>query len=158
MEFMKSMEILITCNAMKNVQLDFFRAQKYPCPLFSKGTIPIPLCPLCFKPARPHTLFFDEQYNEEFYKKDTVLKKIEDMDCLIVVGTMLETNLASRIVGEAISHENCLVIEINPEPVIEYGNVHQLIGESEKIIPNLWKMVKLKFYEYKELQKQNYKN
>lgn len=79
------------------------------------------------------------------------MKKIENMDCLIVVGTMLETNLASRIVGEAISSE-ILIIEINPQPVIECGRVFQLIGESEKIVPDLWKLARVKFFEYHEKQ------
>jgi NAD-dependent deacetylase len=43
---------------------------------------------------RPHVLFFDEAYNEEFYYKETVLKLSQESDILFVVGTMLETNLA----------------------------------------------------------------
>lgn len=119
---------------------------------FNKGELPLPKCPLCQGLARPHTLFFDESFNEDFYKRDTVLKKLEDMDCLVVIGTMLETNLASKIVGEAISKE-CLIIEINPTPIIECGNVLQLIGESEKIIPNVWKMARMKFFEYYDNEK-----
>ena len=116
---------------------------------YERGKTPLPKCPLCKGLARPHTLFFDESYNEEYYKKDTAMISIENMDCLIVIGTRLETNLASRIVGEAIS-KDCQIIEINPEPVIECGNVLQLIGESEKIIPGLWKMTRVKFFEYHE--------
>lgn len=29
----------------------------------------IPKCPRCGKQARPHILFFDESYNEEYYRK-----------------------------------------------------------------------------------------
>lgn len=129
-----------------------FPSPEVPLSSLSRGQIPLPKCPLCQGLARPHTLFFDESYNEEFYRKDTVLKSLEDMDCLIVVGTRLETNLASRIVGEAIAKE-CQIVEINPEPVIECGSVMQLIGESEKIIPNLWKMTRVKFFEFHDAER-----
>jgi len=135
------------CDASCTIKL--FPSPEVPLSSYEKGQISVPKCPICKGLARPHTLFFDESYNEEFYKKDTAMKKIENMDCLIVIGTRLETNLASRIVGEAIS-KDCQIIEINPEPVIECGNVLQLIGESEKIIPNLWKMTKMKFFEFHE--------
>lgn len=39
------------------------------------------------------------------------------MDCIIVIGTTLETNLSSTIVSHAVKEEK-LIIEINPEPVI----------------------------------------
>ena len=58
------------------------------------------------------------------------------MDCLIVIGTALETNLASRIVEQAVSRK-LLVIEVNPEPCISYGNVRHLVGFAEKFIPDL---------------------
>ena len=133
-----------------------FPSPEVPFSSLEKGQIPVPICPLCKGPARPHTLFFDENYEEIFYKKDVVLKKLEEMDCLIVIGTMLETNLASRIVGDAIAND-CLIVEINPKPVIECGDVLQLIGESEKIIPNVWKMTRLKFFEFQEKEKRKRK-
>lgn len=123
-------------------------------PDLSKNNLPI--CPKCNGPARPHTLFFDESYNEEFYKSETVHKEIEDLDCLVVIGTKLETNLASSIVGHAIGI-NANIIEINPEPIIEVGDVYQLVGESEKIIPQLWKDIKIKYYEYQLENEKNYK-
>lgn len=129
-----------------------FPSPEVPLSSLSRGQIAVPRCPRCKGLARPHTLFFDESYNEEFYRKDSAMAALEDMDCLIVIGTRLETNLASRIVGEAIS-KDCLIVEINPEPVIECGNVLQLIGESEKVIPNLWKMTRVKFFEFHESEK-----
>ena len=135
------------CDAQCNTKL--YPSPEVPLNSWEKGQFPLPKCPVCKGLARPHTLFFDESYDETYYKKDSVMKKIEEMDCLVVVGTMLETNLASRIVGEAISNE-CLIIEVNPQPVIECGNVLQLIGESEKIIPDVWKMTRVKFFEFQE--------
>ena len=57
------------------------------------------------------------------------------MECLIVIGTALETNLAATIVAQAITNKK-LIIEINIDPVIKYGKVRYLLGQAEQIIPN----------------------
>lgn len=44
-----------------------------------------------------------------------------EFDVLFSIGTMLETNLARRLVGKAKE-----VVEINPEPVLEYGKVYTM--------------------------------
>ena len=54
-----------------------------------------PLCNNCGKKARPHVLYFDESYNEEYYKINTIKDVIKDMDALIVIGTTLETGFAT---------------------------------------------------------------
>lgn len=83
----------------------------------------LPKCPKCNGLARPHTLFFDESYNEEYYFVNTIKESVENsMDCIVVIGTTLETNLSSTIVSHAI-HAEKLIIEINPEPVIKCGIV-----------------------------------
>ncbi len=69
------------------------------------------------------------------------------MDCLIVIGTALETNLASKIVGQAIEN-NALIIEINTEPCIQYGQVKQLIGKAEDILPEFCEQIKTKLSSY----------
>jgi NAD-dependent deacetylase len=60
------------------------------------------VCGKCGTPTRPHVLFFDEMYTEEHYRRDSVLEDLKDCEILIVVGTMLETNLASHIVEKFI--------------------------------------------------------
>jgi NAD-dependent deacetylase len=91
--------------------------------------------------TRPNVLFFDETYDENHYKSDTVLNRIAVMDCLIVIGTTLETNLASKIVEIAVGND-ILIVEVNPEPCIQVGNVKQLVGKAEEIVPELIKEVK----------------
>lgn len=54
----------------------------------------VPLCKECGKPMKPHSMFFDEEYSEHFYRKDTVKAFYETADCLIVTGTALATNFA----------------------------------------------------------------
>jgi len=75
-------------------------------------------------------------YKEEYYRGQSVLDEIETMDCLVVIGTALETNLAAGIVARAIQ-KNKLVVEVNLQPCIEYGNVRHLIGKAEEFIPFL---------------------
>lgn len=56
------------------------------------------------------------------------------MDCLIVIGTALETNFAIRMVDAAI-RENKLLIEINPYPIIVAGNTKTVKTGSEEALP-----------------------
>ena len=70
---------------------------------------------------KPHCLFFDEVYNEDHYRRDTVMKFVEQSDCLLVVGTTLATKLAKNIVVAFINKE-LPVIEINLESSIHRGN------------------------------------
>ena len=72
------------------------------------------------------------------------MEEIQTMDCLIVVGTALETNLAANIVAQAITNKK-LIVEINIDPVIKYGNVKYLIGQAEQIIPNFCELTLAKF-------------
>lgn len=87
-------------------------------------TVPIPLhvhSGVVYMPnsntllARPHVLWFDEQYNEAFYKYNSTLRFVEsEMDCLIIIGTTLETFLPSRIADIALSR-NVPIVNINTE-------------------------------------------
>lgn len=43
---------------------------------------------------KPHCMFFDEKYSEDYYRSDTVRDFFEEADVLIVAGTALATNLA----------------------------------------------------------------
>ena len=89
--------------------MNYFRCQEQCEPFLFDAPLDIsqerfvhPVCPKCEKEARPHILFFDECYDEKFYRKNTVVKKMFKCDLLFVVGTMLETNLSEKIVEEVI--------------------------------------------------------
>ena len=58
----------------------------------------IPKCRECGAVMKPHSMFFDENYSERYYRRDTVMEFVDSSDCLIVVGTALATNLACQIV------------------------------------------------------------
>ena len=70
---------------------------------------------------KPHCMFFDEVYTEHYYRVDTVRNYVEDSDCLIIVGTALVTNLATRIVNE-FKRKGLPMIEFNLESAINTGN------------------------------------
>lgn len=72
---------------------------------------------------KPHSMFFDESYSEHYYRKETVDAFREHMDCLIVVGTALQTSFALRICAEHVDKELPL-IEVNMEPAVTVGNTY----------------------------------
>ena len=80
----------------------------------------VPKCSQCGQAMKPHCMFFDEYYNEHFWRQDTVNSFLEQTDCLIVVGTALATNFAETIVVECLEKE-IPVIEINLETSIDCG-------------------------------------
>lgn len=118
-----------------NQSLDF-RLFPYP-KTFTDTTLPL----INTMKSRPHTLLFDEAYDDTYYRSESVKQFNSECDCLIVVGTALETNLASQLVGKAINNK-ALVVEINPNPCIQADGVYQLKGRSEEFLPNLFKLAK----------------
>lgn len=70
-------------------------------------------CPKCSARSRPHVLWFDESYNEHFFKFDSSLAAASDCRLLIVVGTSGSTNLPNQVVGLALA-SGAKVIDINP--------------------------------------------
>lgn len=49
----------------------------------------VPKCEECGAPMKPHVMFFDESYNEHYYRRETIDSFVQESDCLIVVGTAL---------------------------------------------------------------------
>ena len=65
-------------------------------------------------------------------------------DCVILIGTQMTSNFCTNVLMRTIEN-NTLIIEINPEPVLEVGNVMKLIGDSEELVPILCSELKNKF-------------
>jgi NAD-dependent SIR2 family protein deacetylase len=82
----------------------------------------VPKCPVCQFPMKPHAMFFDETYNEHYYRHETT-KKIEfnETDCLIVIGTALATSGARTFVFNTLRKNDIPVIEFNLEPQCDVG-------------------------------------
>jgi NAD-dependent deacetylase len=75
---------------------------------------PLLRCPRCDGWARPHVLWFDECYDEAWYRFESSLNAAVDADVLIVVGTSGATNLPMQVGGIA-AQRGAVIIDINPQ-------------------------------------------
>jgi len=71
-------------------------------------------CPVCKDLARPHVLWFDEVYNERFYRFRSSLDVAARTGLLIVAGTSGATNLPNQVVW-TVKQSGGLIIDINIE-------------------------------------------
>ena len=72
------------------------------------------MCPDCGSRTRPHVLWFDEMYNEHFYRYHSALNVAGETELLIVVGTSGATNLPNQVVWE-VKNRDGIIIDINIE-------------------------------------------
>ena len=71
-------------------------------------------CGLCGGWLRPHVLWFDEYYDEPYYRMESTLRAAEEADLLLVVGTTGTTNLPMQVGRIAFARGSALV-DVNPE-------------------------------------------
>jgi len=69
-------------------------------------------CPKCEEELRPHVLWFDEYYDEKFFKKDTVLRISKQTGILFVLGTSGETTLP-QVIAQNVLARSGTVVEVN---------------------------------------------
>lgn len=100
----------------------------------------MPKCQECGKNMKPHSMFFDESYNEHYYRKTTVDAFHEKCDVLIVVGTALQTTYANNMVVLALDRE-VPVIEVNMEPCVLVGHTFHVIGKAEEMLPRIFEPI-----------------
>lgn len=104
-------------------------------------------CPNCDDILRPHVLWFDEFYNEKFYKLNTVQRIAKETGLLFIIGTSGATTLPKRILELALSNSS-VVIDINPksnlltEKIIKCKNGFWIEGKSGNILPKLVNEIK----------------
>jgi len=72
------------------------------------------VCPYCGSRTRPHVLWFDEMYNEHYYRYHSALKVAGETGLLLVVGTSGATSLPNQVVWE-VKNRNGIIIDINIE-------------------------------------------
>ncbi|HYD42370.1 MAG TPA: Sir2 family NAD-dependent protein deacetylase [Anaeromyxobacter sp.] len=72
-------------------------------------------CQRCGDWLRPHVLWFDECYDEPYYRMESALRAAEQADLLLVVGTSGATNLPAQI-GRIAFHNGAALVDVNPEP------------------------------------------
>jgi NAD-dependent deacetylase len=71
-------------------------------------------CPKCNEELRPHVLWFDEYYDEKYFKKDSVLRIAKNTGILFVIGTSGATTLPQMIVRSVLSRGG-MIVEVNIE-------------------------------------------
>ena len=84
-------------------------------------------------------MFFDETYSEQWYRSETVRTYLDKTDCLLVVGTALQTSLARMIVNSCLNRAEIPVIEVNIESSIPKGYRVLVEEKSEKALPEMFK-------------------
>ncbi|MEJ2656080.1 MAG: Sir2 family NAD-dependent protein deacetylase [Desulfobacterales bacterium] len=72
------------------------------------------VCPDCGNRTRPHVLWFDEMYNEHYYRYQSTLTVAGKTDLLLVVGTSGATSLPNQVVWE-VKHRSGIIMDINIE-------------------------------------------
>ncbi len=72
-------------------------------------------CPLCGHWLRPHVLWFDETYNEHYYRAASALEVARRTSLLMVVGTSGATNLPLQVAAQVYAASGT-IIDINLEP------------------------------------------
>ena len=104
-------------------------------------------CKKCGSWLRPHTLWFDESYNEKYYYFDTAYDIADNTDILFVVGTSGSTMLPINIV-ETVKILAKHIVIINPENdtyfhyVLKGYKALSTVEESSTIaLPNLKAMI-----------------
>lgn len=78
----------------------------------SERDIELLKCPECGEDLRPHVLWFDEYYNEKFYRKDSVLRIAKETGILFILGTSGETTLP-QVITKNVLAKNGMVVEVN---------------------------------------------
>ncbi len=71
-------------------------------------------CPKCGEDLRPHVLWFDEYYDEKYFKRDSVLRISKSTGILFVIGTSGATTLPQMVARNVLSRGG-MIIEVNIE-------------------------------------------
>ena len=86
---------------------------------------------------KPNVMYFDECYSEHYYRTETINNWFENIDCAIIIGTALETNMAYKLTAQSLNREDVPIIEVNMESAINRGLNLQVLGKAEETLPAL---------------------
>jgi NAD-dependent deacetylase len=100
------------------------------------------LCPRCGGRARPHILWFDETYDEQFYSWESALLAAWHTSILVVVGTSGATSLPYRMAQIAAEKQYAfIVINRDPSPFTEMAEASPrglvLLGSAGEYVPRV---------------------
>lgn len=100
------------------------------------------VCPRCGSPLRPHVLWFDESYNEAYYRFESSLAAAARTDLLLIIGTSGATNLPNQVAWK-VYQKGGTILDINLErnPFSELAENSPgggfLPGASASLLPEL---------------------
>jgi NAD-dependent deacetylase len=100
-------------------------------------------CPGCGGLTRPHVLWFDEFYDEHFYRANSAIQWAAQSDLLLVIGTAGATTLPMQIGTIVSQNQDAILIDVNPNPnpFQELARAHPkgvvLPGPSGDILPKV---------------------
>lgn len=81
----------------------------------SSGEAELLRCPRCGGLLRSHVLWFDEVYDEPFYRLTTTLAAARETDLLIVAGTSGTTNLPNKVAWEVSRRYKAVIVDVNTD-------------------------------------------
>lgn len=103
------------------------------------------ICPACGGAARPHVLWFDESYNEEFYYFETALRLSIEAGLLLVAGTSGSTTLPILMGREVVRGDGFIVdVNIQENPFSEMAAASGggfIQGACAEVLPELVKVL-----------------
>jgi NAD-dependent deacetylase len=103
------------------------------------------VCPACGGPTRPHVLWFDESYNEEYYHFETALNLSADTGLLLVAGTSGSTNLPMLMAREVVRRGGLIVdVNIRENPFSEMAKASGggfVQGACSEVLPAMLKVL-----------------
>lgn len=105
-------------------------------------------CPKCKKDLRPHVLWFDESYNERYYKFRTVQEISDNTGILFIIGTSGATYLPSEMI-DRVSFFNGVIVDINIEEnnfsnfLESYKQGYTIRTSSSNVLPKLVETIKM---------------
>lgn len=114
----------------------------------TKQEIEMLKCTKCGELLRPHVLWFDEFYNEEYYKSQSALNIAENTEILFIIGTSGATTLPHRIFKIALLNRAVVVVidiesNIFTEVIEEEYEVGYVYKEkSGKVLQEIAEMIK----------------
>ena len=99
------------------------------------------VCSVCGKLTRPHILWFDECYDEEWYQATSAVQAAHDANLLIIIGTSGATSLPHKIFYRAV--DRIPIIVIDNEPTVFSQNAEKttqgvfVSGSASEVFPSL---------------------
>ena len=99
-------------------------------------------CPRCGSTLRPHVLWFDETYNEAYYRFQSSLEAAAQTDLLLTIGTSGATNLPQQVAWLVFQNGGTIIdinIESNPfaELAVSSPGGAFIQGASAEVLPEM---------------------